>query len=127
MCAMGMALGLAGCGVADSHASLPAFMRTRSNDMHALDPQPDIRKLLNDASNSVFTPESHATNIRISAPRRMPNGPGWTVCVRADLTSVIGRPIGTQTYLATIENSVVADRHRSDENDNCDTETYTPL
>jgi hypothetical protein len=124
---MGMALGLAGCGVADSHASLPAFMRARSNDMHSLDPQPDIRKLLHDNPNSVFTPESHATNVRISELRRMPSGPGWTVCVKADLTSVIGRPIGTQTYLATIENDVIADRHRSGENDNCDTETYTPL
>ena len=127
VCAMGMALGLAGCGVADSHASLPAFMRAGSNDTHPLDPQPDVHKLLTDAPNSVFTLESHATNVRISALRRVPSGPGWTVCVRADLTSVVGRPIGTQTYLATIENNVVVDRRRSGEDDNCETETYTPL
>jgi hypothetical protein len=124
---MGMALGLAGCGLADSHASLPEFMRVRSNDVRPSDPQPDIRKILQDTPNSVFTPESHATGIQISALRRMPNGSGWTVCVRADLTSVVGRPIGTQTYLAMIEHNVVVDRRRSEADDNCTTEAYTPL
>lgn len=124
---MGMALGLAGCGVADSYASLPAFMRAKPNETHSLDPQPDVRKLLHDTPNSVFTPESHATNVRISALHRLPSGPGWTVCVKADLVSVVGRPIGTQTYLATIENNVVVDRRHSSEDDNCETETYAPL
>jgi hypothetical protein len=121
-----LALGLAGCG-ADSHASLPEFMRAKSSEAHPLDPQPDIRQLMHDKPNSVFVPESHPANVRISALRRVPNGPGWIVCVRADLTSVTGQPLGTQIYLATIESNVIIDRRRSGADDNCETETYTPL
>jgi hypothetical protein len=40
---------------------------------------------------------------------------------------VTGRPLGVQTYLATIESNVIIDRRRSGADDNCETETYTPL
>jgi len=45
-------------------------------------------------------------------PRRDPNGPGWTACIKAELTSVTGRSLGTQTYFATISGGVILDRRR---------------
>ena len=60
-------------------------------------------------------------------PRRQPNGPGWTACIKAELTSVIGKSLGTQTYLATISGGVILDRRRVEADDNCASETYEAI
>jgi hypothetical protein len=119
----GAALALAGCS-ADSHATLPKMMLAKEAEPPPLDPQPDVKQLLRDKLDSVFTAASHPRHVRVSAPRRQPNGPGWTACIKAELTSVTGRSLGTQTYLATISGGVILDRRRVEVEDNCGSETY---
>ena len=47
--------------------------------------------------------------------------------MRAELTSVIGKPLGTQTYRIFISDGVIADRQRIEADDNCVTENYEPI
>jgi hypothetical protein len=119
------AVALAGCSV-DSHAPLPLpkMMLAKEAEPPRLDPQPDVKQLLRDKLDSVFTAASHPRHVRVSPPRRQPNGPGWTACVKAELTSVTGRSLGTQTYLATISGGLILDRRRVEADDNCGSETY---
>ena len=114
---------LAACS-ADSHAPVPKFLRTDEAAPRRLDPEPDARQLVRDRLDQVFTAASHPRHVRVSPPRREPNGAGWTICVRAELTSVTGRSLGTQTYLATINGGVIQDRRRVGADDNCASETY---
>jgi hypothetical protein len=123
----GAAVALAGCGSADSRAKLPEFMLSKAPEPRQFDPAPDVKQLLRDKLDSVFTAASHPRHVRVSPPRRQPNGPGWTACVKAEVNSVIGKPLGTQTYLATISGGVILDRRRVEADDNCATETYEPI
>jgi hypothetical protein len=120
----GAAMALAGCGSADSRAKLPDFMLAKAPEPRQFDPEPDVKQLLRDKLDSVFTAASHPRHVRVSPPRRQPNGPGWTVCVKAEVNSVIGRSLGTQTYLATISGGLIQDRRRVEPDDNCGSETY---
>ena len=120
----GIAAALAGCGSADSHATLPKMLLAKEAEPARLDPEPNVKQLLRDKLDSVFTAASHPRHVRVSPPRRQPNGRGWTACVKAEVTSVIGKPLGTQTYLATISGGVILDRRRVEADDNCATETY---
>ena len=120
----GTALALAGCGAADSRAKLPDFMLAKAPEPQRLDPEPNVKQLLRDKLDAVFTAASHPRHVRVSPPRRQPNGPGWTACIKAELTSVTGRSLGTQTYLATISGGVILDRRRVEAEDNCGSETY---
>jgi hypothetical protein len=115
---------LAGCGAADSHTKLPKFLLQPESQPQRVDPEPDVKQLLRDKLDSVFTAASHPRHVRVSPPRREPNGPGWTACVKAELTSVTGRSLGTQTYLATISGGLILDRRRVEADDNCASETY---
>jgi hypothetical protein len=119
------AAALAGC-TADSHAPLPLpkMMLAKEPEPPRPDPQPDVKQLVRDKLDSVFTAASHPRHVRVSPPRRQPNGPGWTACIKAELTSVIGKPLGTQTYLATISGGVILDRRKVEADDNCASETY---
>jgi hypothetical protein len=126
-----MALGcaaavLAGCS-ADSHASLPKFMRVASPEVPKLDPQPDVKRLVRDKLDSVFMTASQPRHVQVSPPRRQPAGPGWTVCVKAEVNSAMGQPLGARTYVADIDNGVIMDRRRAGDEDNCASETYEPL
>lgn len=123
----GVAAALAGCGSADSHAPLPKFMLAPEREPRPLDPEPDVKQLLRGKLDSVFTAASHPRHVRVSPPRRELNGPGWTVCVKAEVTSVVGRSLGTQTYLATIGGGIILDRRRVDADHNCASETYEPV
>jgi hypothetical protein len=120
----GVAATLAGCGSADSHATLPKFMLAPERQPQQADPEPDVKQLVRDKLDSVFTAASHPRHVRVSPPRRELNGPGWTVCVKAEVTSVVGRSLGTQTYLATISGGIILDRRRVEADDNCGSETY---
>jgi hypothetical protein len=114
---------LAACS-ADSHAPVPKFMRTDEAPPRKLDPEPDVKRLVRDRLDQVFTAASHPRHVRVSPPRRELNGTGWTFCVRAELTSVAGRSLSTQTYRATISGGVILDRRRVEPDDNCASETY---
>ena len=120
----GTAVALAGCGAADSRAKLPDFMLSKAPESRQLDPEPNVKQLVRDKMDSVFTAASHPRHVRVSPPRRELNGPGWTTCIKAELTSVTGRSLGTQTYLATISGGLILDRRRVEAEDNCGSETY---
>jgi hypothetical protein len=100
------------------------MMLAKEAEPRQLDPQPDVKQLLRDKLDSVFTAASHPRHVRVSPPRRQPNGPGWTACIKAEVNSVVGRSIGTQTYLATISGGVILDRRRVEADDNCASEAY---
>jgi hypothetical protein len=124
--ALGCAAALAGCS-ADSHAALPKFMRVASPEAPKLDPQPDVKHLVRDKLDSVFMAASQPRRVQVSPPRRQPVGPGWTVCVKAEVTSAMGQPLGTRIYVADINDGVIIDRRRAGEDDNCASESYEPL
>jgi hypothetical protein len=47
--------------------------------------------------------------------------------VQAELNSVIGKPLGTQTYRVTITGDRIVERRRAEEEDTCATESYEPI
>jgi hypothetical protein len=119
---------LAGCGFADSRSPVvPEFMRVKAPDPPPLETPPDIKRLVAEKLDSVFTSASHPTHVQVSAPRHDLRGRGWTACIRADLTSVMGKPLGMQTYRITITEGVIADRQHVDADDTCLTESYEPI
>jgi hypothetical protein len=65
--------------------------------------------------------------VRVSPPRHELEGSGWTACVRAELTSAMGKPLGAQTYRVTISGGVIVDRRRVEADDTCAAETYAPV
>jgi hypothetical protein len=121
------ALALTGCGFADVRSPVPEFMRAKAADPAPPEPPPDLKRMLRDKMESVFTAASHPSRVRVSAPRREPTGNGWTACVKAELNSVVGKPLGTQTYRVTISGDRIVERRRVEEDDNCATESYEPI
>jgi hypothetical protein len=119
------ALVLAGCGIADSRAPVPEFMRARADGPPSSDP-PDVRQMVREKLDSVFVAASNPRQVRVSPPRRDLRGPGWTACVRAELTSATGRPLGMETYRITISGGVIVDRRRIEADDACTSETFEP-
>ena len=122
----GAALALTACGLADMRAPLPEFMRAKIPDPLPPEPPPDVKRLMRENPEQVFTAASQPTRVRVSAPRHEPAGTSWTACVKADLNSVVGKPLG-QTYRLTINGNTIVDRRRADDDDNCASETYEPI
>jgi hypothetical protein len=123
----GAALPLSACGFGDVRAPLPEFMRAKAPDPAPPEPPPDVKRLMRDNLESVFTAASQPQRVRVSTPRREPAGQGWTACVKADLNSVMGKPLGTRTYRLTISANTIIDRRSVEEDDNCSSETYEPV
>jgi hypothetical protein len=72
----------------------------------------------------VFVAASNPQKVRVSPPLHEAGGPGWTACVTAELTSVMGRPLGSETYRITINDGAITDRRRDD---NCASESLEPI
>jgi hypothetical protein len=121
------ALALAGCGFADMRAPLPEFMRAKIPDPLPPEPPPDVKRLMRDNLERVFTAASQPTRVRVSVPRHEPSGVNWTACVMADLNSVTGKPLGSQTYRLTVAGNTIIDRRRVEDEDNCASESYEPI
>jgi len=121
-----MAILLGACA-ADSHSALPGFMRVQAIEPPPPEPPPDVKKLLHDQLDQVFIPTSRPQDVQVSLPRRDLHGPGWTACVKAELTSATGGTLGPQTYRITIEDDTIIDRRRVSNEDNCDSESYDPI
>ena len=124
---VGAALTLGGCGFGDVRSPLPEFMRAKKPEPPALEPAPDVKRMLKEKLDSVFTAASQPSNVRFSEPRPNLRGPGWTACVKAEVISVTGKPLGTQTYRVEIAGGVIADRRQVEPEDTCTTETYEPI
>src|SRR3954469_13106900 len=115
----GAALTLAGCGFGDVRSPLPEFMRAKAPELPALEPAPDAKRMLQEKLDAVFTAASQPTNVRVSEPHPNLRGPGWTACVKAEVVSVTGKPLGTQTYRVEISGGVIADRQKVEPEDTC--------
>jgi hypothetical protein len=124
---MAGAVVLTGCGLADSRSPVPEFMRTKASDPPRSEPPPDVRRLVREKLDSVFVSTSNPRQVRVSPPHHDLRGLGWTACVRAELTSAMGRPLGTQTYRVTISDGVIIDRRRIEAEDTCASESYEPI
>jgi hypothetical protein len=121
------ALWLAGCGMADIRSPVPEFMRAKAPHPTPLEAPPDNKQMQREKLDAVFTTASQPAHVRVSEPRHNLRGPGWTACVRAELVSVIGKPLGTQTYRITIADGVISDRRQVEAEDTCMTENYEPV
>lgn len=121
------ALPLSACGFADMRSPLPEFMRVKAPDPAPPEPPPDIKRLMRENLEQVFTAASQPQRVRVSTPRREPAGQGWTACVKADLNSVMGKPLGTRTYRLAISGNTIIDRRSVEEDDNCSSESYEPI
>lgn len=70
---------------------------------------------------------SYPREVQVAPPDHEVRGPGWTSCVRAQLTSATGAALGTQTYVVTISGGKMVDRRRAEADDICGSETYEPI
>jgi hypothetical protein len=123
----GAALATAGCGIADSRSPVPEFMRARVSEPMSPGPPPDVSRLVREQLDSVFIATSYPRQVQVSPPQHEPQGSGWTACVRAELTSAMGKPLGAQSYRITISGGAIIDRRRAEAEDNCASETYQPI
>ena len=121
------ALALAACGFADVRSPLPEFMRAKEAAPPPLEPPPDVKRLVHDHLDAVFVANSYPRQVRVSRPVHEVRGTGWTACVRAEVVSTTGKPIGVQTYRISISGEEILDRRRVDADDNCETESYEPI
>lgn len=121
-----MALALAGCGFADSHAVVPDFMRTKVSEA-PLEPVPDVKQLVREHLDSVFTAASAPHDVQVSPARHDLRGTGWTACVKAELTSATGKPLGVQIYRININEGLIFDRQRVEAEDTCLSESFEPI
>ena len=124
---LGVALALAACGFADVRSPVPEFMRLKQTDPAPPEPPPDIKKLVREKMDVVFLTASQPRQVRVSQPLRDLRGPGWTACVRAEVMSATGKPIGTQTWRISISGGEIVDRRRAEPDDNCESESYEPV
>jgi len=125
---MAAALALSACGWADSRSPVPEFMRAKESEPPSPEPPPDVKQMVREKLDSVFTAASNPGQVQVSPPRRDFRGQGWTACVRAlQLTSANGKPLGPQTYRITISGGVIIDRRRVEAEDSCTSESYEPI
>ena len=85
------------------------------------------KRMLKEKLDSVFTAASQPSNVRVSEQRPNLRGPGWTACVKAEVVSVTGKSLGTQTYRVEISDGAIADRRQIETEDTCNNESYEPI
>ena len=118
---------LAACGFADIRSPVPEFMRIKGTEPPPPEPPPDVKGLVRGKTDFVFVASMQPRNVRVSAPHHEVRGLGWTACVRAEVVSATGKPIGTQTFRIAIAGGDIVDRRRAEDDDNCETESYEPI
>ena len=125
----GCALTLAACGLAENRSPLPVpdFMRAKPAEPPPLEPPPDVRRMVREKLDQVIVAQSNPQKVQVSEPRHELRGLGWTACVKAELTSANGKPLGEETYRISINSGVIIDRRRALPEDTCDTQTYQPI
>jgi hypothetical protein len=118
---------LTSCGFADVRSPVPEFMRTKEAEQQQPEPPPDVKRLVRDKMDFVFVNTSQPRQVRVSPPHREVRGSGWAACVRAEVVSATGKPIGTQTFRVSIAGGEIVDRRRAEDDDNCEGENYEPI
>ncbi|MGA7071225.1 hypothetical protein [Bradyrhizobium sp.] len=126
---VGCVLALGSCGLADSRSPLPVpdFMRAKPAEPPPLEQPPDVRQMVREKLDQVFVAQSNPQNVQVSEPRHELRGLGWTACVKAELTSATGKPLGEEIYRISINGGVIIDRRRALPEDTCDIQTYQPI
>jgi len=124
---LSVGLTLAGCGFADVRSPVPEFMRKQEAAPLPPEPPPDVQRLVHDNLDAVFAANSNPRDVQVSPPHHEVQGTGWTACVRADVTSATGKPVGPQTWRISISAGQITDRRRVDADDNCESESYAPI
>src|ERR1700730_15923648 len=125
---MAAALPFWACGWAASRSPVPEFMRAKESEPPSPEPPPDVKQMVREKLDSVFTAASNPGQVQVSPPRRDLRGQGWAACVRPlQLTSANGKPLGPQTYRITISGGVIIDRRRVEAEDSCTSESYEPI
>lgn len=117
---------LSACGLADSHAYLPGFLRVKDSEPLA-EPSPDVKQMIRENLNSVFAPSSNPRMVQVSPPVHDSRGPDWNACVRAELTNAVGKSLGVETYRITINGGVITDRRRVEAEDTCKFQSFEPI
>ena len=120
-------LALGACGFADSRAPVPEFMRLKEAEQQPPEPPPDVKRVVREQIDVVFINTSYPREVHVAPPHHEVRGPGWTACVRAQLTSATGSALGLQTYIVTIAGGKVVDRRRAEPDDICGSEVYEPI
>jgi SH3-like domain-containing protein len=120
-------LALGACGFADSRAPVPEFMRIKEAEQTPPESPPDVKRVVREQIEFVFLSTSNPREVHVATPHREVRGPGWTACVRAQLTSATGSALGAQTYIVTITGGKVVDRRRAEADDICGSESYQPI
>src|SRR5215468_8906531 len=92
---------LAGCTGADSHAYLPAFMRDKPEPAVPEKP-PAVAQIVRAQLDTIFVTSSSPRNVRVSPAHRDLRTPDWIACVKAEVKSATGKPMGVQTYRIAI-------------------------
>ncbi|MBR0846910.1 hypothetical protein JQ543_04055 [Bradyrhizobium diazoefficiens] len=121
------ALALASCGFTDSRAPVPEFMRLKEAEQPPPEPPPDVKRVVREQLELVFLNTSNPREVHVAPPHHEARGPGWTACVRAQLTSATGSALGAQTYIVKITGGKVVDRRRAEADDICGSEIYEPI
>jgi hypothetical protein len=122
-----LALTLTACAIADSRSPVPEFMRAGEPDPPPPAPAPDVALLVRRHRDVIFVPTSFPRNVQVSAPHHDVRGTAWIACVRAELTSATGTPLGQQTYRLTIDHGAIVDRRWVGDEDNCVSARYAPV
>ena len=65
---VGVALALAGCGFADSRSPVPEFMRNKAPEPPPPEPPPDVKRLVREKLDSVFTAPRIRAMCEVSPP-----------------------------------------------------------
>jgi hypothetical protein len=121
------ALALGACGFTDSRAPVPEFMRLKEAEQSQPEPPPDVKRVVREQLDLVFLNTSYPREVHVTPPHHEARGPGWTACVRAQLTSATGSALGAQIYIVKITGGKVVDRRRAEVDDICGSETYEPI
>src|SRR5258708_12837870 len=87
----GAALGLGGCGFADSRLPVPEFMRGKAIEPPPPEPPPDVKQLVREKLDAVFTANSYPRHVRVSSPLPDPKRSAWTPCIPPDLTPALAQ------------------------------------
>ncbi len=117
---------LAGC-TADAYSAFPAFMRAKAPEGAPPEQPPVVAEIVREQLDSIFLASSSPHDVQVSPAHRDPRALDWTACIRADVTSATGKPMGNQTYLIKIAEGKIIDRRMSDSEDNCSSEHYEPI
>ena len=112
---------VAGCGVADQHSVMPKILGQPSAEPRPPAPEPDAKELVRVGANTLST--AHPMAVAVSRPRRVTDQE-FSVCVKANVSSLIDGQARPVTLLVRIEHGKLADRHRAAAHDGCEIETY---